>query len=1147
MNDNTKEQVLGKQTLLEKVCPFVGLDVITEEKRLFGREDEVDSLSTQVRTRRCSVMYGSSGVGKSSLLYAGLIPDLKKTEDRLANHAYVSIQRTWNENPIGDLYRQVFKDSHEQQEPPPWDRSSETDSEKLLTDLIEKLADKGPIYLILDQFEELFNFEDKTGQGAIPRKAFLDTLIEIANNRNLGTNVLLSLRSDSLNNLRILQHRLPKLLNDPFVVEPISAGYLNEFMDHAEEYVALASGSKITLRVDKSLRERLLRSGHPNNMVSPWNLLEHTGFGYRQDGNDPGYIDLPYLQLVMQRLWQQATDEASDTSTLRLSEGDLDAVGNVRGIISDYVRRCLMDKDKNEQKQNKGEKDLTAHLFENMVTESYKKVAQTPNHLAKLCENALSTCKSCLYKISDKNESEDWIQGILDCLTNHPSRRLLRRITMDSESSSVTAYTLYHDRLAEPIWDWSHNRLETIRKRIEREKRQRRENKRLRVEAIRKRIKKRNHLIIVTICIFIIIAIIFGIGYWLIRKEQKETIVKSLVSGSQVEKETGSSRVALATEALLRNPRNSEAANALRDALAVTWPGAPSQETGTWPSGAKNSFNIPTTETCPKFVPSEIGDKTGEIRAWLAPIQAGTDRRVWIQQTIAPVSRNTTLTIADCHSGRALMEESIEHRVIDVDFGPEGKRLAILTADNRIRAWRFDPFALDFTHIHPTLVKRVGFDEDGKLLRLIDVQGKTKDWLVDNSGGVSTLPVPNASSPLPNDEKIAYAQDATLWILNLANGGARRSLGSVPDGEINDIRFSPDGQAIYLGARYLATKFDEDEPVLMYDWNFYHHHKFAISYKGKVFAEREPTTLAFHPSRDSFAMARRDGSVALCDYTKQDAQSSCFIQYIEKPNANIQQRMQWTALAFAGEEILLGGASSGELRRWDLGGNTYKDVTVTADNSAIHEIQAGLAGERVALITADEKTRLWTLQDGVLRHERDLDGIVAFSRDGQTMAWLTEDKTLWLERGAGSAARFPIEERKDVGIDAPKDIALSPDGSYLAVLDVAISGHDKRITLYSTETRQFITAFQAPLFATTLEFSNHRYLNVTDSIGESHLMPWKPEDLIALARERYLDEEMKPGEGLCQTISKYLPESQEPELCSSAPSPEKSTPPSLSP
>src|SRR5476651_1093835 len=60
--------------------PWPGLASFTEDSRefFFGREKETDELSRLVRRQTLTVLFGQSGLGKSSLIQAGLFPLLRE-------------------------------------------------------------------------------------------------------------------------------------------------------------------------------------------------------------------------------------------------------------------------------------------------------------------------------------------------------------------------------------------------------------------------------------------------------------------------------------------------------------------------------------------------------------------------------------------------------------------------------------------------------------------------------------------------------------------------------------------------------------------------------------------------------------------------------------------------------------------------------------------------------------------------------------------------------------------------------------------------------------------------------------------------------------------------------------------------------------
>jgi hypothetical protein len=67
-------------SLPDTVKPFVGFASFTEGQKqyFFGRKKEVDALFDLVESRQGLVLSGNSGVGKSSLVQAGLLPELKQ-------------------------------------------------------------------------------------------------------------------------------------------------------------------------------------------------------------------------------------------------------------------------------------------------------------------------------------------------------------------------------------------------------------------------------------------------------------------------------------------------------------------------------------------------------------------------------------------------------------------------------------------------------------------------------------------------------------------------------------------------------------------------------------------------------------------------------------------------------------------------------------------------------------------------------------------------------------------------------------------------------------------------------------------------------------------------------------------------------------
>ena len=88
-----------------QTCPYVGVDAFGEEDRLlfYGRERDQEILLSNLYAAPASVLYGKSGVGKSSLLLAGLAPLLPKVAaDRFPSKAEARDDRS---DRVGDGLR----------------------------------------------------------------------------------------------------------------------------------------------------------------------------------------------------------------------------------------------------------------------------------------------------------------------------------------------------------------------------------------------------------------------------------------------------------------------------------------------------------------------------------------------------------------------------------------------------------------------------------------------------------------------------------------------------------------------------------------------------------------------------------------------------------------------------------------------------------------------------------------------------------------------------------------------------------------------------------------------------------------------------------------------------------------------------------
>src|SRR5919205_1243218 len=77
--EQVRPEAMGRRMTQASARPYKFLDYYTERdaQLFFGREVEIETVSSQIVAHRSFILHGRSGVGKSSLLRAGLMPRLK--------------------------------------------------------------------------------------------------------------------------------------------------------------------------------------------------------------------------------------------------------------------------------------------------------------------------------------------------------------------------------------------------------------------------------------------------------------------------------------------------------------------------------------------------------------------------------------------------------------------------------------------------------------------------------------------------------------------------------------------------------------------------------------------------------------------------------------------------------------------------------------------------------------------------------------------------------------------------------------------------------------------------------------------------------------------------------------------------------------
>lgn len=270
--------------------PYKFLDYYTENDQglFFGREEEIENICSRILARRSFLLYGRSGVGKSSILRAGLIP-------RLQDQGHLTcIIRSFTD-PLQHMQRMVRRLVTES-------GAGGFDPDGIsLQELLHRNW-SGPasrIVVMLDQFEEFFLLLDEPG-----REAFVDELAVIMEDDALPLQFVFVMREDMLAEMSRLKPAVPEIFHHEYRLSRLTS----------EQAAQAITGPawRVGCRYEDALVDRLL-----------------------EDLSDEDTVDPPHLQIVCDTLYDQR-----DTKNL-ITESAYDQLGGASQILADYLARVL--------------------------------------------------------------------------------------------------------------------------------------------------------------------------------------------------------------------------------------------------------------------------------------------------------------------------------------------------------------------------------------------------------------------------------------------------------------------------------------------------------------------------------------------------------------------------------------------------------------------------------------------------------------------------------------------------------------------------------------------------------------------------------------------------------------------------------------
>lgn len=350
--------------------PWKGLDSYQETDRLYGRDDEVEELMSRIEYNVQTVLYSRTGIGKSSILKAGIYPKARKVGMFPVS---IRLQHTTNpEESIPAYSAQIIRSLEEElrvqggvaTELVPHRGGHEEELWEYLHRHTFSIGGEKVIpLLVLDQFEEIFTLEKNVLRvsaffaqvadllnGIVPEYLTSDDPAETPAEVTVPKeNIFISLRE------KHRQQEAPYLKTDEFrIIFSLREDYLSYLEQNTTRIPSMKLNRYCLLPINEEQAATIImepRPGLVSQDVAYLIIKKVTGeTDFQLDGHPSLFVDSAILSLYLSRLYDKMP-EGSDCITAELVDrfGDniiqdfyLDAIRDVRTEIVEYLEDNLL-------------------------------------------------------------------------------------------------------------------------------------------------------------------------------------------------------------------------------------------------------------------------------------------------------------------------------------------------------------------------------------------------------------------------------------------------------------------------------------------------------------------------------------------------------------------------------------------------------------------------------------------------------------------------------------------------------------------------------------------------------------------------------------------------------------------------------------
>lgn len=1028
-------------------CPYQGLMPYLEEQAdfFFGREKWSAIITDNLMVSRLTILYGTSGVGKTSVLRAGVAHHLRQLAQKNLKESgqpefAVVVFSAWRDEPVAGLVQKVEKDVKKilpaVKVPEPGTSLAKT-LENWAKVLVTDPERSGKLLIILDQFEEYFQYHShKDGEGT-----FAFEFPRAINESGLPVNFLISLREDTLAKLDHFKGRISNLFGNylriPHLDEESAVDAIRKPLGVFNQ--RLKAGEK-SIGIETELVQEVLEQVK----VGKVSFVE-SGKGGRERPSTA--IETSYLQLVMERLWKEEMKIGSDCLRLETFK----RLGEAENIVKQHLNERM-------EPLSREEKKIAAQVFQYLVTPGGTKITYPALELAEKGGVETQKLEELLRKLSS------------------PEQRILRSVGPSSEKPNVERYEIFHDKLAPAVLEWR-------RKYLERQNNFKKllivsglpviallllqfvlqdvqtaisETKSITlfseliaakgghldslVHGLRafKNLKKLESKSAVNILPFLIPKNIRSD----LRSNIQKVLQQDLAQVNESNRLTGHEEEVVD---ISFSPDRNIIATASQDGTVKLWNLEGKQIKS---FSAANNAKFWGISFSPKGQILAAASTDGTVRLWrlngkdieeVEPLKV-SQSLVWDisfspdGQVLASADSSGTVKLWQFDGDKFNPDPIYQIKAHDqvkgedqeihkINFSPDGKFLATASIDNTAKLWRFDGQKIEFLRTlkgHTDSLWDVTFSPDSRTIATASSDNNAKLWNLEGkeiktlSGHKQGVLSASFATYEQNKELVVAtaSDDNTIKLWNL-KGEEIITL----TGHINGVwraSFSPNG-------KFLATA-SRDKTVKL--WNLNPQSLFGHTLD--VFQVK------FSPDGKILATASKDGTVKLWSFDPQDIR---YIHYLKtlKLHDNFV-----TAVSFSPDGSTIATASADTTAKiWNLDGKLLKSLDGNQEDTNLWmwDVSFSLDGRTIATASSDKTAKLWTFNKELpiftINHDATVRSL-SFSRDGKILATGSRDKIVKLWSLDGENINQIGEDIKTGHKKWLMSVSLSPSGDTLA-------------------------------------------------------------------------------------------------------------------